>query len=207
MSIDKLSPNVESLATFWENAGLDYIIPNTGTEFPEGFNLIEVLRQFISPQMSVVEVGCGYGRLCPAFAPDKYQGFDINPAAIAHGQNQFPSYNLNLIKPWGPLPKSDVKLAYCTAFHIPDNELARFLSLISSSSDTVLIAELMDRRWRREGNPPIFNREPEEYVTGMLAENFYLTNILKLPYQRYDCEPWNVNRDIRLTFHLYKRFK
>ncbi|QWE27143.1 bifunctional 2-polyprenyl-6-hydroxyphenol methylase/3-demethylubiquinol 3-O-methyltransferase UbiG [Polynucleobacter sp. AP-Ainpum-60-G11] len=207
MSIDDLSPSVESLASFWENAGLDYIIPNTGSEFPEGFDLLGVLRQLIPSEMSVVEIGCGYGRLCSTFAPDKYQGFDINPKAIAHGKSRFPNYNLNLIKPWESLPKSDLTLAYCTAFHIPDNELGRFLKLLSSSSDAVLIAELMDRRWRREGNPPIFNREPEEYVTGMLAENFFLTNILKLPYQRYDCEPWNINRDIRLTFHLYKRFK
>ena len=201
------NPDVQSLSSFWKNAGLDYIIPNTGTEFPEGFDLYKILQEFIPSEMSVVEIGCGYGRLCSAFSPDKYHGVDINPAAIAYGQDRFPGYQLSLAEPWAPLPKADAAIAYCTAFHVPDGELARFLKLLTDSSDTVLIAELMDRRWRREGNPPIFNREPEEYVTGMLAENYYLTNLLKMPYKRYDCEPWNINRDIRLTFHLYRRYK
>jgi SAM-dependent methyltransferase len=198
-------PSVQTLASFWKTAGLEFIIPNTGTEFPEGFDLLNLLRSLIDQEMSIVEVGCGYGRLCSAFSPTKYHGLDLNPIAIEHGKKLFPNYKLSCIEPWETLPEAEIVLAYCTAFHIPDNELARFLKLLCSSSNIVLIAELMDRRWRREGNPPIFNREPEEYVVGMLTEKFYLTNILKVPYQRYDCAPWNINRDIRITFQTYKR--
>lgn len=205
MPANNLSPSVESLLPFWLNAGLEYIIPNTGSEFPEGFDVFQVLRSMISPEKYVTEIGCGYGRLCQAFPADRYYGVDINPTAIAHGKSRFPKYSLNQIKPWEKLPLSDVTLAYCTAFHVPGNEIQRFLNLLCTSSNEVLIAELMDRRWRREGAPPIFNREPEEYISGMMAENFILTNILKIPYQRYDCEPFNINHDIRLTFHLYRR--
>ena len=138
MNAENSDISVEKLASFWENAGLNYIIPNTGSEFPEGFDVFQALGQMIPPEKDVVEIGCGYGRLCTAFAAENYKGFDLNSAAIRHGKQRFPNYSLSLIKPWEPLPKADITLAYCTAFHIPDNERARFLKLLSNSSDSVV---------------------------------------------------------------------
>ena len=138
MNAENSDISVEKLASFWENARLNYIIPNTGSEFPEGFEVFQALGQMIPPEKDVVEIGCGYGRLCTAFAAENYKGFDLISAAIRHGKQRFPNYSLSLIKPWEPLPKADITLAYCTAFHIPDNERARFLKLLSNSSDSVV---------------------------------------------------------------------
>ena len=64
----------------------------------------------------------------------------------------------------------------------------------------MILAEVMDCRWRRDGNPPVFNRSPEDYILAMQALGFKLKAAEKHPYERYDREPWNVGRDSRMTF-------
>ena len=56
-------PSLESLAQYWADEGLDHITPDGGEEFPEGFDVFEVLNKLINPSKGELEVGCGYGRL------------------------------------------------------------------------------------------------------------------------------------------------
>ena len=53
-------------------------------EFPEGFNVIDFLRE-ITKELDfkrVLDFGCGYGRLSKAFDSDKYIGVDLNLKAL-----------------------------------------------------------------------------------------------------------------------------
>jgi SAM-dependent methyltransferase len=194
---------MEALAEFWADNGLDHIVPRTGDEFPEGFNVFELLLQLVDPTKSVLDVGCGYGRLCPAFPAASYIGVDVNPAAIDAARQRNPGYRFEHIRPGAPLPKASAALVYTVACHIPDEELARFLTPICAAAPVVAICEIMDRRWRRPGNPPIFNRDPEQYLLEMANHGFQLCRFSKVIYARYNTPSWNVNHDVRMTFHAY----
>ncbi len=198
-------PSLEALAEFWADEGLDHVIPNVGEEFPEGFDVYELLRQLIDPSKRVLEVGCGYGRLCRAFVAENYTGVDVNPRAIAKARENNPGYRFERIDPAAELPQADVALIYTVGLHISDEELARFLTPICVAASSVVIAEIMDIRWRRAGNPPVFNRDPEQYILEMANRGFLLRRFGKAVYQRYDNPQWNVNRDVRITFHQYGR--
>jgi SAM-dependent methyltransferase len=198
-------PTLEALADFWADEGLNHIIPDVGGEFPEGFDVYALLKQIIDPSQNVLEVGCGYGRLCRAFALQSYIGVDINPRAIEAAREKNPGYKFEIINPAAVLPKVDVALVYTVAQHIPDEELARFFKPICEAAKQVVIAEIMDIRWRRPGNPPVFNRDPEQYVLEMANRGFLLRRFGKALYARYNKPPWNVDRDTRMSFQMYAR--
>ncbi|MGE3624364.1 MAG: trans-aconitate 2-methyltransferase [Bdellovibrionales bacterium] len=198
-------PTMEALAEFWAEEGLDHVIPGTGEEFPEGFDVYDLLRQVVDPSNGVLEVGCGYGRLCKAFPADKYIGVDVNPRAIDRARAENPGYRFEVIRPADPMPKIGVALLYAVALHIPDEELARFLMPICEAAPAVAILEIMDRRWRRDGNPPVFNRDPEQYVLEMANRGYLLRRFGKAVYERYNRPPWNADRDTRMSIHLYAK--
>lgn len=70
--------------SYWINDNCNNIIPKNWGEFPEGFNVIDFLRE-ITEELdfkSVLDFGCGYGRLSKAFDSDKYLGIDLNYKAL-----------------------------------------------------------------------------------------------------------------------------
>ncbi|SDH39676.1 class I SAM-dependent methyltransferase [Pseudomonas panipatensis] len=196
---------LEDLAAFWNAEGLDHVIPEVGGEFPEGFDVRLMLGQIIDASAGVLEVGCGYGRLCRAFPPERYLGVDVNASAVSAARERHPEYRFERIEPGVALPRAGTALIYTVACHIPDEELGRFLAPICAAVDSVVIGEVMDERWRRDGNPPIFNRDPEGYVGAMLRQGFELERYGKITYARYDTPAFNVGRDVRLTLHVYRR--
>jgi len=197
-------PTLEKLADFWSSEGLKHIIPNIGNEFPEGFDVRELLKAIIKPEDGVLEVGCGYGRLCRAFPAATYTGVDVNPSAIAQAKERNPEYRFEAIAPAAALPQAGTALLYTVALHISDEELVRFLKPICEAARVVVIAELMDVRWRRGGDPPVFNRDPEQYVATMMSLGYLLQAWVKAPYARYSQQSGNV-ADGRITFHTYRR--
>lgn len=143
---------------FWQEHGLYYIQPGRGNEFSEGFDPRPILRALMPG--SVVEVGCGIGRLCQAF--DDYVGVDINPAAIEIARGRHPGKVFETYAP--PLPRSDYQLYYCVLVHVPDDELEATFAANLPSTREVVIADIMGRKWRRPHRPPYtFNREIEDY--------------------------------------------
>jgi hypothetical protein len=88
---------------------------------------------------------------------------------------------------------------------VPDEALPDFLAEASQERQRVVIAEVMDRRWRRQGNPPVFNRDAETYIYMMQELGFKLAAYAKYEYERYNSPPWNVGRDSRITFLTFDR--
>jgi SAM-dependent methyltransferase len=198
-------PTMEALAAFWTEEGLNHIIPESGEEFPEGFDVFDLLRQIIDPAKGVLEVGCGYGRLCRAFPAASYTGVDINPAAIEAAKRHNEGYRFERIAPAAALPAAGTALLYTVACYIPDEELTRFLKTVCAAAPAVVIAELMDRRWRKPATPPVFNRDPEQYVLEMANRGYLLRSFGKAVYARYNAPPWNADHDVRMTFHHYAK--
>ena len=164
-----------SPADFWRgNSSLRDITPS-GERFPEA-GLFQALS--LACRGSVFEFGCGDGRLAPAFAADKYVGFDINPAALAAARVANPAHSF--ADDWA---EADTFLAHTVLLHVPDDEIETLLAW-AACYPRVVIGEVMGRQWRRPGNPPVFNREPEEYeaMIGRPAER------IAVPYSRYRCD-------------------
>ncbi len=162
-------------ADFWRhNTDLRDITPR-GERFPE-VGLFDVLRS--ACQGVVFEFGCGDGRLSPAFDPDRYFGFDINATALKVARVANPKHRF--VAEWMP---ADTWLAWTVLLHIPDDELPRVLDG-ANNYQRIVIGEVMGRRWRREGEPPVFNREPEEYEAMFERP----VTRMKVPYPRYGCD-------------------
>jgi SAM-dependent methyltransferase len=169
---------------FWKEQGLNYIIPHIGIKFPEGFDIEKYLFEFIGDR-SVVEVGCGYGRLCNAFSNDKYTGYDINPAAIEKAIAENSQYEFVLMEDATIIKQSDVVLLYTVGLHISDDRITEFLSSITQNCKSLVIAEIMSRKWRRSGDPPVFNRELKDYNAIMKSISFNQKKTSVKPYKRY----------------------
>lgn len=158
---------------YWENnSSLAHITP-PNERFPE-IGLLPILSRV--GKGKVFEFGCGDGRLSPAF--DNYVGYDINPAALEAARRNNPSHiYVDVILP------ADTFLAYTVLVHVPDEEIKAVIEIAKGYS-RIVIGEITGRKWRRSGNPPVFNREVKEYeqMIGVKAE------IVKVPYPRYRCD-------------------
>ena len=125
------------------------------------------------------EFGCGDGRLSPAFDPDSYAGFDINPSALTAAAKANPAYRY--VTDWTP---AQTFLAHTVLLHVPDDEIQPVIDR-AKQYPRIVIGEVMGRKWRRAGDPPVFNREAHEYVEMVGRE---LVASIAVPYPRYRCD-------------------
>jgi hypothetical protein len=73
---------------------------------------------------------------------------------------------------------------------------------LCDGTDTVVVGEIMARMWRRDGNPPVFNREADEYITLFEKCGFALDYRNEKPYERY--KNWEGGPH-NITFLRFKR--
>jgi len=192
-------------AAFWKSEGTKHIIPPTGGKDPEGFPPGEYIKKFFIGCAKITEIGCGTGRLAGAFEPDRYTGMDINPAAIEIAAKAHPHHGFAQISEADPFPETDGMLFYTVLLHVNDSALPALLGKAATAARRIVIAEIMDRRWRRGGNPPVYNREAEDYTTLLNALGFALVTSERRPYERYNNEKWWAAKDTRLTTLVFER--
>src|SRR5210317_1343027 len=141
---------------FWETEAEKHIIPNTGEDFPEGWNVLNFLSTLFPSNEEIVEIGCGIGRLSKAFNKKMYTGLDINSKVLKIAKKNNPEYKYIRSE---ILPISEHKLLYTVLLHISDNDIDTFIKrLCASTESNIVVAEIMGRDWRRKGFPPVFNR-------------------------------------------------
>lgn len=192
-------------AEFWKAHGRDHIVPQTSLVHPEGFSAGDYIRSFFIGCQQVTEVGCGVGRLAGAFEPSRYLGVDINAAAVEVARKNCPAHRFETISEREPLPDSDGVLFYTVLLHINDSAIDTMLRKATRSARRIVVAEIMDRRWRRGGTPPVFNREAEEYAALMNGYGYALLASERRPYERYNNEKWWAAKDTRLTVLVFER--
>jgi SAM-dependent methyltransferase len=201
--VDRLWRSPEE--AFWIREGVDHIRPNTATPFPEGFDVRAALDAAIGGHYPVLEVGCGVGRIASLFAPELYRGVDVNPSAVLAARQRLPQHSLRLIDDGFAYPKAETILFYTVLLHLDGPFAVQVLENACASAKRVVIAELMDSRWRRGGNPPVFNRDPEHYILAMQSFGFYLVDAAKYVYAHYDTPHWQQGRDVRMSFLTFER--
>lgn len=184
--------------------GTGHTQPETGKEYPEGFDVGSWLRAAIGDCYPLLEVGCGVGHIAKLFKPQEYMGVDVNPTAVAQARKNLPDYYIRLIDDGMFFPQAASLLFYTVLLHIADDVILDILRNACDSSDTIIISELMDRSWRREDNPPVFNRDPEDYILMMQKLGYTLTYRDEKPYGQWVVEPCNIGRDSRITMLVFK---
>lgn len=186
---------MDAVLDYWRSGqGLGHITP-AGIEWPEGEYFAALLGGFLHGER-VVEIGCGPGRLAACFPPDLYVGLDICPQAVEAAQGRRPGHDFRVIDGADPLPEGDTALCHTVLLHVPDDALPVLLAKLGGFR-RVVVGEILGRHWRRPGNPPVFNREIEEYQAAFLAAGFALRSSILLPYHRY--------KDAHLTLMDFRR--
>ncbi|MBM3200901.1 MAG: class I SAM-dependent methyltransferase [Chlamydiae bacterium] len=190
------------MGNFWAEEGLDHIIPKGYGDYPEGFDVVSFLRSWLSPfdQSDIVDLGCGYGRLCTAFSKERYKGLDINPNAVLMAKKLYPDYQFFELETY---PKADLYLAYTVFLHLEDHEVESILQKVDTSY--FIVAEILGREWRRDGNPPVFNREFDEYLKIFHRYQFDLVEEKLKPYERYKQNACYLGKNTDISFLLFKR--
>lgn len=174
---------------FWKENSLDNIKPKRGkSEFPEGWDVIDFFKNLYLEEGygHIIEVGCGYGRLCKAFDKDKYTGIDVSPAAISKAKELNPEYNFELIDNTTEYWNSHTKLLYTVLLHISDEDIDDMIKALCNTTYRIIVAEVMDRKWRREGNPPVFNRSKFDYMDLFEKYKKEVTYYFVKPYKAYN---------------------
>ena len=139
----------KKIIEFWLNDNLNNITPKK-IRYPEGWDVCERLNKLYGRE-KVVEVGCGYGRLAPAFEPENYIGFDINKKCIESAVQLNPDYTFKPYKLGTYLPESSLVLFYTLLLHVDDNDILPFLKIATLNTNKVLIAEILGRHKRGLG--------------------------------------------------------
>lgn len=166
---------------YWErNKELRDITP-PGSRWPEGDEAKRIIKYLVG-ESTVLDYGCGDGRFTDCFSPAKYTGYDINKHAIEHCKSKYPNHDFctNVVS-------RETALAYTVLLHISDEEIEHVVQTLSKSAK-VIIAEIMDRKYRRAGNPPVFNRDPHEYIELFQNAGMRMKTKLSIPYDRYGGE-------------------
>ena len=160
---------------YWRgNSKLLHITP-PGERHPEA-GLFPILQSVVKG--SVFEFGCGDGRLSSAFAAAEYTGYDINQEALRVARLNNPKHRYI-----DSIEGANTFLAFTVLLHVPDREIIQIID-IAKQYKRIVIGEIMGRRWRRGGNPPVFNRELTEY-TQMIGRK---CETIAIPYPRYNCD-------------------
>ena len=169
-----------SAADFWRDQnGVRHITP-AGKANPEGAWLLPYLAE-VASRGRVVELGCGPGRLACVFKPDAYVGVDLNERSIAEARERNPLHAFDVAQ--DELPEGDAYLCHTVLMHVPDEELDALIGRIRAP--VVYVSEMLGRDWRREGDPPVFNRSADDYAIAFEAHGYELTRADAQIYEHY----------------------
>lgn len=156
--------DAQTIYNFWAKNSLHHIKPNRLGEFPEGIDMREFYKDLLSEKEygKVLDIGCGYGRLSTAFYPNNYIGLDYSKEAISKAKELNPEYTYLICGFNEALPPGDTALLHTVCLHISDDTIKEFLQ--SLQVRRIIIGEILGRKWRRRGNPPVFNRDLADYI-------------------------------------------
>lgn len=171
---------------YWrENRGLGAITP-AGKDWPEGNGFAQWFPMLVGDG-AVLEYGCGTGRLATLFDPERYVGVDVSRVAIHVARLRCPAHSF-VLAPDTTAGGFRTAFAHTVLLHIHDDDIGASVGWLCEQAPRVLVSEIMSRKWRRPGDPPVFNREPAEYDT-LFAERAYRLSLrLDQPYAHYPGE-------------------
>jgi len=116
---------------------------------------------------SVLDYGCGVGRLARFFSPQSYTGVDVNANRINRCHTTYPDHLFMVIKDHNDIVglERDTIIADNVLLHVSDEELPEVIGAFSKVATRVVIAEHLGRHWRPEvlHQCPCYNRDLRDY--------------------------------------------
>lgn len=179
--------SVSKLKEYWSNEGRKHITPPED-EFPEGFDVKEAVSSFLSDVdcKSIVDYGCGDGRLSSVFDFSKYYGIDYSADNVARASAKNPEYRFKEVDGNSDFPIADLFFAYTVLLHNPDDVVRDIIKKARAvGCDKFMVCEILGNEWRRDGTPPVFNRTQEQYEKLFAEFGFELKKIEQRPYKHY----------------------
>lgn len=135
---------------FWQAQGLDNIKPAHVGDKWESYDTPKLVANLVGED-SIVDVGCGTGRLARAFKPEQYIGIDLNENAISLSRKKHPEYKFKILKKYSDVPRQDVMLLHSVALHVPDDEIKE---LCKRAQKRIILAETMLDTFTGNKNKP-----------------------------------------------------
>jgi hypothetical protein len=188
---------------FWTERGSEHVIPKGFGESPEGFDVVDVIKNLADEvgYKSVIDFGCGYGRLCQSFDPTKYMGIDVNPNLVDEAKKRFQNYNFSLCN--GEVMGAELYLAHKVFMHMTDKEIHEALSRFRMK--WIIVSEILGKEWRREGEPPQLNRDLNDYIQIFRSHDLVLHKHVRKPYKRYEEIPWYQGKNTDISFLVFRK--
>ena len=193
----KTLPTTDELTQFWIDDELRNIQPPGDN--PAGFDevgfLAEVYR--FCEAVTVLDLGCGWGRLAGAFPADRYLGVDVNPAAVSRARSLAPDHRFEHVAFEDPLPERDLCFANSVLLHVDDHNIVDLADRMTRSFRKLLIVEIMVRRIREQPDHqvPAYCRDRRDYE--QLFRSFKMQFEIRKPYR------WYKDRGLELSYVLF----
>lgn len=178
-------PTAADLVEFWCADQLKNITPPSSPS-PAGYDEAEFLKKLVTilPAAKVVEIGCGFGRLAVAFAPEVYLGLDVNPEAVNQARRNHPNYRFEIVDFHADYPSAELYLAYTVFLHIDDQNLQQFNRRLATVCQNLLIVEVLDPVFRKRPSAvPNFVRSRADYEKIFTSFDFIFE--VRKPYRHY----------------------
>lgn len=192
---------------FWIRNGLKDIAPNQ--VLVQGDWVIDEYLGKLKKRLgcyTVLDFGCGYGRLAKSFPKKGYLGVDLNPEAIKEAFIRNPGYKFYEVNIDSPYPISDLVLAFTVFLHMDDETLFNVLHRLSNSCNKYLIIiETLGKEWRKSGTVPVYNREEYEYVDLLAKLGFVLISHEAYMNPHYANDPRFVKRNCNTDVLIFSK--
>lgn len=187
---------------FWVEEGHRHLRPDQARqEFPGGFDLVGAVRGELGGYGSVLEVGCGEGRLAVAFGEGQYRGLDVSAVNVGTARRAHPGWRFEVCGWLAEYPVAEAVLVYGVLLHIPDGEVGGMVGrLTRAAREVVLVGEILGREWRsRPGSrPPVYSRARSEYEALFGGYGWVLASEVRYPYAWYVRQGSGRNTDLSL---------
>lgn len=194
MNTPKKILNISDLKDWWSEYGHDYIIPKSKKVWPEGWNVVEYIKDIIIERnwqyKSICDVGCGYGRLVSAFDPRNYIGVDLNPNILKRVPKEYKTKEISKVN---DIPKADIYFLYTVFNHTPEELAYEMIKhFYNQNAEWVLVCEILGRVWKNDKlKHPSYGKEISEYIELFNVNGFELIDIKAKLYVSY--KNWNMS--------------
>jgi SAM-dependent methyltransferase len=192
---------------FWREKGHLHLRPGSAP-FPGGFDLLGVIHDELGECRRVLEVGCGDGRLSEAFVKGQYLGLDVNEENInnarhKHRQHMFRLCEYDLFA----YPDADAILVIHVLLHVPDDEIGVMIERLTLAAPIILVGEILGREWRREGEPPAYSRDLDDYLDLFAEAGCRLRQHQRYPYAWYMKQHQHEGKNRHMSILRFERLR
>lgn len=179
------------------------LIPHSLPKCPQTFDPAATVKQ-LSDQLgysSVIDLGCGHGRLSEAFAPEKYLGLDIDEKVLEIAKQQFSNYRF---EPVGEQPKfADIYVAYSLFSSLTDFQAHEALKKVRCK--WLILGEQLKAEDKGPKLSRLYTRDLDDYIRLFRAHDFTLHKHVKKPYREKVSAKALENPGKQISFLVFRK--